>query len=472
MPNGHHAPIVRRTLPLLLALLATGVRAAPPPASPSLLDTVRRYADTMIDRGRDTYGPQKTGLLLSALDRTTLSPLAGGRRPASPAGVRRGDRSGQPWSALTGANPQLDQNLLRVLYALSQITDDPKYAKVADEELSWFLKNTPSPKTGLLPWGEHLCWDVMEDRPISGGDEMMHEFARPWVLWDRCFELAPEESKRFALGLWEHQIANHSTGGFDRHAPYFEHGPVDGKDFPRHAGFYIATWAYAFKHTKDPTFPRAIETLLARFERKRVQKDGTKAATIGPLDCETAAALVAEPLSKRLRAFAETEDELILADLRKQLARGEPSQPAQAPLWQTGYAASTQASTAMLCLARYEQTRGPGYRDALVAIADRYVASSPEEDLDAWPMAFGHAISTQVAAHRLTGRPVYLEQAQRLAGLAVELFWQDNPLPRASLKTGHYEAITGADSLALSLLEVHVITNRLAVELPSNTIDR
>ena len=126
----------------------------------------------------------------------------------------------------------------------------------------------------------------------------------------------------------------------------------------------------------------------------------------------------------------------------------------------------------MFCLARYEQTRGQAYRDTLVAIADRYADSSPEEDLDVWPMAFGHAISAQVAAHRLTGRPGYLGQAQRLARMAVEMFWQDNPLPRASLKTGHYEAITGADSLALALLEVHAVTNRLAIELPSNTIDR
>jgi uncharacterized protein YjaZ len=42
--------------------------------------------------------------------------------------------------------------------------------------------------------------------------------------------------------LWEHQIANHKTGGFDRHAPYFEHGPVDGKGFSRATpGFYIGT---------------------------------------------------------------------------------------------------------------------------------------------------------------------------------------------------------------------------------------
>jgi hypothetical protein len=65
-----------------------------------------------------------------------------------------------------------------------------------------------------------------------------------------------------------------------------------------------------------------------------------------------------------------------------------------------------------------------------------------------------------------------LKESQRLARLAVELFWQDNPLPRASLKTGHYEAVTGPDSLALALLEVHVVTNQLPITLPANTIDR
>ena len=67
-------------------------------------------------------------------------------------------------------------------------------------------------------------------------------------------------------------------------------------------------------------------------------------------------------------------------------------------------------------------------------------------------MSFGHVISTEVAAYRLTKRPLYLEAAQRLAHVAVDIFWQDNPLPRASLQTGHYETITGADSLALALL--------------------
>jgi hypothetical protein len=288
-----------------------------------------------------------------------------------------------------------------------------------------------------------MSWDVIEDKPISGAAEGIHEFARPWVLWDRCYKLAPNESQRFALGLWAHQIADHQSGGFDRHALYFQHGPADGKDFPRHAGFYILTWAHAHHYSQEPVFLQAIETLLARFERKRVQKDGTMIGTIGPLDCESAAMLVPEPL-----------------------AAGAP------PLWKTGYSAGTQASTAMFYLARYEQVHKREYRDALIAIADKYRNSVPEEDLDAWPLAFAHAISSQVAAYRLTDDAKYRDDAQRLARLAVKLFWQDNPLPRASMKTGHYEAITGADSLALALLQVHATLNNLSVEVPQNTIDR
>src|SRR5438093_1088996 len=64
---------------------------APVPPSP-YLPVIYRYADTMLERGRDTYGPQKTGLFLSALDRATLAPLT--NRPAAPSGVREGDRVG------------------------------------------------------------------------------------------------------------------------------------------------------------------------------------------------------------------------------------------------------------------------------------------------------------------------------------------------------------------------------------------
>jgi len=435
----------------------------------SLLNVVRRYADAMIEHGRDTYGPQKTGLLLSALDRRSLKPLE--LRPEPPGGVRRGDRTGLAWRRLTGANPQLDQNLLRVLYALSEITGGDRYREIADNEIQWFLQNAQSPVTGLLPWGEHLSWDVMLDQPISSGTDYTHEFARPWVLWDRSFELAPEASRKFALGLWNHQIANRKTGAFDRHAPYNRHGPRDGRDFPRHAGFYIHTWAHAYKHTKDETFLRAIEVVLARFEGKRIGPDGVMKGTIGPLDIETAASMVPDPLASRLRKFAQVEDRLVLENLQQLYGQPDGTLTFE-PTWQAAYAAGAAADWAMFGLARYEQVKKKPFRDVAIAVADAYVDALPEEDVDVWPMSFAHIISAQVAAYRFTNRNVYLEQARRFARMAVDLVFQDNPLPRASFKTDHYETITGADSLALSLLEVHAAEHNLEIAIPSNTIDR
>ena len=438
-------------------------------AEPSLLDVVRRYANAMIEHGRDTYGPQKSGLLLSALDRGTFQPLK--LCPTPPGGIRREDRAGLPWRQLHGANPQLDQNLLRVLYALSELTDEPRYREVAEQEIQWFFQNTQSPVTGLLPWGEHLAWDVMLDRPISGSTELTHEFARPWVLWDESFRLAPEAAKRFALGLWGHQIADQKTGAFDRHAPYDRHSPADGKDFPRHGAFYIHTWAHAYKHTKDETFLRAIESVLARFERKRTGPNGVMSSTMGPLDVETAAAMVPEPLASRLRKFAQIDDRLILEELHRAYGRPDGTL-AFRPTWEAGYSSGVTADWAMFGLARYEQVKKQEFRDLVIAVADAYRDTLPVEDVDVWPMSLSHIISAQVAAYKLTKRSVYLEQARRFARMAVEIFFEDNPLPRASFKTGHYETITGADSLALSLLEVHAATNHLGIAIPSNTIDR
>lgn len=438
-------------------------------SKPSFLDVVRRYADAMIEHGRDIYGDQKSGLLLSAFDRSTLKPLT--VRPSPPGGIRREDRSGLPWLALVGANPQLDQNLLRILYTLTEITGDTRYSQTADHELQWFFKNAQSPATGLLPWGEHLCWDVMLDKPVSSSTDFTHEFARPWVLWDRSFELAPEASKRFASGLWENQVADHNTGAFDRHAPYNRHGPVDGKDFPRHGGFYIHTWSYAYKHTNDKTFLKAIETILSRFERKRHSSDGTMQATIGPLDVETAASMVPEPLRSRLRKFAEIEDRLILEDLRKQYGQPDGTLLFK-PTWQAGYSAGVIADWAMFGWARHEQVKKEEYRNLVIAVANAYIDTLPDEDVDVWPMSIAHIISAQVAAYKLTKRDVYLEQACRFARMAVDTFWQDNPLPRASFKTDHYETITGADSLALALLEVHAAISNMKIAIPSNTIDR
>jgi len=462
------------------------------PRSP-FANVVYGYANAMLEHGRDTYGPQKTGLFLSALDRKTLSPLK--VRPKAPAGIREGDRPGEPGQPLVGSNLHLDQNLLRLLYFLKGLSGEDRYPQAADEALKWFLKNTQSPNTGLLPWGEHLCWDVMTDKVASGHREPVHEFARPWLLWEKCFELAPEASKRFALGLWNNQIADHKTGAFNRHANFNKSSPVPGMDFARHAGFYIRTWAEAYAQTKDEKFLKAIEVLLQRYEKKRHPKTGLIELKSGSptahsvlslslaIDCDGAARKVSEPLRTRLSNFAAREDEIFCSlphDLKHKkgfatgfdLERGK-SDGSYTSLWDAKYGAYTTAAVAVMCVSRYENTGRIGYRSLIIAAANAYIDSLPGNDTDAWPMTFGHAICVEQAAYRATAQERYHKRAFNLGEIAIEKFFGDSPLPRASLKSNHYESTTGADTLVLALAELHLSTLHItAVRAPVNTIDR
>jgi hypothetical protein len=488
---------------ILVLLLLTSAGAAPQidlrtmfqegiPPSP-FAKVVYEYADAMLKHGRDTYGPQKTGLLLSALDRKTLTLLK--NRPPAPAGIRQSDRPGPPDGPLVGANPQLDQNLLRLLYFLKGLSGEDRYPQAADEGLKWFLKNARSDKTGLLPWGEHLSWNVVTDEPASGHSRPVHEFARPWMLWEKCFELAPDESRKFALGLWNSQIADHTTGAFDRHADFNESSPRPGMDFARHAGFYIRTWAEAYAHTSEKTFLSAVDVLLGRFEDKRHARTGLIPLKLGSpransalslslaIDCAGAARKVPEPLRSRLERFAAAEDEVFCSlghqlqthkgfalDLDLQTGRADGS---FSTLWDAKYGAFTTAAVAMMCVSRYENTGCVAYRDLIVGAADVYMDSLPDDNVDAWPMTFGHAISLELAAFRHTSEQKYHKRAFRLGEIAIEKFFGDSPLPRASLKTDHYESITGADTLVLALAELHLSVRQITVvRTPANNIDR
>jgi len=483
---------------------AQEIPKAPVPPSP-FLPVVYRYADTLIAKGRDTYGPQKTGLFLSALDRAALAPLA--TRPPAPEGVQEGDRVGS-WGEgkggpLVGANLQHDENLLRLLYTLSELSGKPIYRDAADGALKWFLENAPSPATHLLPWGKNLSWDILKDEPIAadGSAAGTHEFFRPWLLWDRSFDLAPEPSARAALGIRRHL---HDLGTFNGRATFREtSGVFLGMTSPRHGGFFIRTWAVAHARTKDERFLKAIEAVLGRYEASRragtglimravpsvssssdLAEDRPAESLSLAIDCHGAAHRAPEPLAGRLRAFAAREDEIFCAlphELKRtggfvesaDAATGEPTGPHTAR-WSGRYPGHTTAQVALLCVSRYENTGKVAYRELIHAAADLYLDSLPGEKVDdAWPATFGHAISLELAAWRSTARQAYLDCARKLANRAVEQFFGSSPLPRASLKTDHYESITGADTLALALVELHLqILAITAVRCPPNSADR
>ncbi|MFW6290311.1 MAG: hypothetical protein ACOC0R_05020, partial [Mariniphaga sp.] len=117
-----------------------------------LLETVKAYAEAMIEHGRDVYGKEHSPLFAAAMDREAMN-IGKKENFESITGVRKNDRS------LGGANPQEDKALYLILYELTELTGDKQYTREADKALDYFFNNCQSPETGLMAWGEHLYWD-------------------------------------------------------------------------------------------------------------------------------------------------------------------------------------------------------------------------------------------------------------------------------------------------------------------------
>lgn len=466
-----------RTSAVVAAAVAASARtralppgaAAPALAADDSLAVVKAYADTMLDRGRDVYGPVHSPLFATTLDRATHRIFAA--EPPAIADIRSQDR---PWQ---GGNPMHDQNLYQILYALSELTGETRYATEADRTLRWFLGNCQSAETGLLAWGEHCHWGFVAEQALAP----IHEFYRPWVLWDRCHGLNPTASLRFARGLWDHQISNQTTGDFSRHANYERHEPGSGREFPRHGGYFIATWAHAYARTQDPEYLRAISVLADLFERHRDPVTQiVRSASVRPhfwvpnnlslaIDLWDAAGKVPPDVAGKLRRSASATDTSVLA-LPHEPGPGGRGYAIRSRFptfdkdldytetWKTSYGVSSDAGFAVQLLIRYRQNHDEAFRRLALQGADRYLRTDPQPGEAIYPGALGDILWILLDAHELTTDHRYLARADEIARLAMSTVMDDlSPLPKASSQSHHYEAVTRGDTLMMALLRLWTV---------------
>lgn len=498
----------------LFALLALGQAAfAAEPAlpAPDYLQTVRGAVDSLLEHGRDTYGEQKTAMIISILDRKTLAPPEKLPKPA--AGVRESDRTNR-----FGSNAGIQQNLYRTMMLLSDVTGQARYREAAEAALVDFVRRTQSPETHLLGWGEHIFYDCETDQvaanPVdSKPQSLIHEMKKPLVFWDFLYEHEPQRMIDFARGLWDHQIYDHKTGDFSRHTNWDKHNPRKGYDFTKEGGYMIDVWSRAYAAKQEETMRQAVTVLASRYRGKLNQRelldyDGSRPNYCNnghnitlATECTSAAARYGggdDPTAKLLWELAGRIDKGFLAcnhapgdpqrgfiatcltENGEPCDREGPGPGGYSVLWGLGYGKQTTAMVALNCYHRFRQLpAGPtrdNYRKLFLEAAKVYRTTSlPTRDakLDVWGVEPGLAILLEVAAFRETGEREYLEAAQRLAAEAVAGFWsKDCPLPKASLLTTHYEAMTGTDTLLLALLAVHCETHGQANLVPISELDR
>lgn len=191
---------------------------------------VRTFADNLIEHARDHYGPKQTPLFVSQLDIKTRTLL-----PAASKLYISDQRGG---AGPTTNNLQFDTGLLRLLYALSKVTGDSKYAAAADEYLSYYLANLPDQR-GAFPWGDHRGYDVVADKIAEG----VHEFKVAWPLWDAMYRLNPKAVTRQIEALRRHINDPKKSLAFNRHMGHAAHCSLNSS-----GSAWVAAWA--FLHTK------------------------------------------------------------------------------------------------------------------------------------------------------------------------------------------------------------------------------
>ncbi|WP_437203584.1 hypothetical protein [Planctomicrobium sp. SH664] len=485
---------------------SSGVLLAAEPQASALLEIVTNTSNALIDNGRDRWGPEQTAMIASVMDRKTLAPPS--KLPSGSVGVRNGDRT-TPF----GSNVNMQQNFFRTFYLLSQVTGDSKYTAAADAALLDFIRRAQSSETGLVGWGEHLSYDMEQDKVAAVGDQnLIHEPKKPLIFWDYLYQHEPERMLTYATGIWKHQIQNHETGEFSRHARFDIHKPGKGYDFTKEAGHFIGIWSKAYQASRQELYGEAVSVLTQRYQKKlndrnlldydSVRTDYCNNGHNLTLACDlTDAAPLMQTyqegqLSQRMQELATAIDRGFLSCAHRpdvpeagfiatcSTATGEsrgregPGPEGYSTLWGMGYGRQGTAMVALHCFRRARQLgTSPDaaiYRQLALAAADCYARTgAPDPEIDVWPVEYGTVILMFLEAYKQTGDRASLLQARRRADEAVQTFWDEtSPLPKCSTHAKHFETITGAETLVLALLAVHVAETDPKLELPFSDIDR
>lgn len=449
---------------------------------PEYFIMVKKYIEFMIVNGRDRYGKEHSPLFATTLDRHTGNAYK--NNPAkAPKGIRDRDRT------YRGANPSTQSSLYSLMYELSSITGEVKYKNEADKGVIWFWENCQIPATHFMAWGEHMGWDFFKERPIYWKlQSWIHEL-KGYGQWDRAWDLEPEACEKFAMALWNHQVyakEGEKSGEFSRHASAFMHYPFWGKGFPSHGGKYIEVWAKAWQETGNKEFLKAIYTLLNYFEKNTSSISGAiRYATKFPdhyslgHNMGLAKSLYAsmnklpDSLSKRMKRIADQTDSIYLSFNHEPTRDGkgfiksahvhtlEPGEYRSehsggrfsTKMWSSGYGASNHISSANSCLGRYKETGIEQYKELFMITAEAYYEADPPEAKVLYPKNFSGAISMMRKAYKITGEQRFLLKAVEYAERSIKgVMDSASPLPKASNKSDHYEAITGANGFMSNLL--------------------
>lgn len=402
--------------------------------------------------------------------------------PAIP-GQRQGDRS-HP-----GSNLIHDQAALKTMYALGAALDRVDLVQAADRYLERFATHCTHTATGLFPWGEHAFWHLREQRVGSGRElsdpprhgNAIHDHLRqaPVWLWEKLQQFSPSCVQRFADGLDFHWTEGPPL-------EYIRHAHIQvcqrhsrgarSCDFPRHSGFYILDWSYAYRQQQheahlqqirrmlDYWWPwRDADNLLLIESRSPVDQDRFHNVNAPGQTLSLAASLLESvPLVgglepelgnlMRERALAYVEGFLAAPhDLERGvyaiLSRRDSGGVTQAmPIWGSVYGVWPASYVALTALCTYRLTEDRRLLRWAQSVGQRYAHQTMPADLAVPAMDAGLGLGLLADLYDITRESHWLTSAMRLAETLVRVYFAAE-LPVGAAGITWYESQMGPSFL-------------------------
>lgn len=483
----------------VLTVLPLGAKENFQDASGGYIRLLSNHYSRVIAAGVDVYGRDTNGIWLASMDIN----LGGQPARADPA-VKRTYRN---IHAPRGSNLYWDQPYLVAAYNLSRVTGDPRYEQAASRYIRDFLARCVSQTNGLFLWGNHLYYDVFEDR-IAGFSGGYHE-ARPLpCAWKMFWALAPQETARCIRTMGVQHVKDAATGLFDRHAGVSATNPPTGGEKGTHpfleAGGILVeslSWLYAQPENHDTALKdRAL--LVARFSfNHRDAKTGLLQNDPGPkgrwdyVACTTEVGLWAGCLLRSadytgMDEFRAMARDAVDAYLRYgydaathrfygqlAVADGSPRKPSErtaasgedtmyqpgeyADLWEPLFPTHNYPMClAEACIVLYEQTHEDRYKQAALRFVDLIERNVPANaGKGAYADQYGRCIHFLLHAARTLNDPKIFDDARRLAAEAVShLYSKPAGMFRSHPGEDRCDAVDGMGILFLSLLSLETGT--------------
>lgn len=175
-------------------------------AASERLKLVERYAQTMLAAAQDSYSGQNTPLLANGINMIDGSPLL--------------------WKNADGtdnilSNFSAQQNFMRLLVGLSELTGKPEYKEQAKANVRYYFDHYQDPVGGLLFWGGHRFIDLNTLEPLGVGDKnMVHELKNGYPFYDLMYDVNPAATTRLIEGIWNAHVYNWTEMETSRHGSY------------------------------------------------------------------------------------------------------------------------------------------------------------------------------------------------------------------------------------------------------------